>query len=283
MRRNQRRSAFRGWRSRTEFDIERFEVDSPFALAGTATIVPQGSPAADGGGPRKPVAPAAPAGALCMNVGTAAAAGSAWYEERVDVAAGFQVRFTMQFAGQGASGGLPPGGDGMAFVIRNSTTPEVGSLGCSMGYRGIPRSVAVELDTHDNRRECGIFDPNGNHIDILLNPSTVPGDTSRIVSAGNSGVTPIGVDFKDQRAHEVEVRYAAGLLSVYVDDMETAKLARPVDLANVLGSTGGTIGFTAATASAWEEHCVLRMQTQVARTTCPKSEWVAQTNLSATA
>src|SRR5262249_18423343 len=154
----------------------------------------------------------------------------------------------------GGSSGFVAGADGMAFLVRNSDGADVGPGGCSMGYNGFPRTLAVELDTFENSSICGFGDPNGNHISFHVNSSDQPGanSASETFSIANTG-PPLDVNLKDGAPHDVEVRYAGGMLSAYVDDMDNAKLASPVDLGAALALTDGTaeVGFTSGTAASW--------------------------------
>lgn len=180
------------------------------------------------------------------------ARGAAWLPERVSVIGGFVSRFTVRFTEQDAEPGLPPGADGLVFVIQDDSDQAIGLPGCGMGYAGIPRSVAVSLDTFGNAPGCG-GDPNDNHISVHRGGSIEESDA--LATEPDLG----GIVLEDRRPHDVAVTYFDGVLSVYLDDLALPLLTVPVDLAAELGTADGKawVGFTAATAFAYQHHDVL--------------------------
>jgi hypothetical protein len=97
--------------------------------------------------------------------------GTSFFNVQQPVNMGFTVWF--QFQIHGANVCCTPG-DGLAFVIQNSThtDPTYGAIGAGptahgatvgMGYAGIPNSLAIEFDTFNNPQG---WDPNGNHVAV---------------------------------------------------------------------------------------------------------------------
>lgn len=148
-----------------------------------------------------------------------------------------------------------PGGDGFAFVIQAASSPAVGAGGGTLGYQGIPNSLAVEFDTWKN---ASIGDPDGNHVGIHSRGQDPNGAWEGVARVSTSDVP----DLSDGAAHTVRISYAPpavvpeGMLSVYVDDMDAPKLEDAVDLATLLDLSKGPlwVGFTASTGAAFENH-----------------------------
>ena len=172
--------------------------------------------------------------------------GAAWNVTKFTLIGGFTTDFKLQITGRaGAADGDGPGGDGLAFVIQNSSPTAIGGTGGAMGFIGIANSVAVEFDTFDNGSSNG--DPNGNHVAVRA-------------GANQLGVQPLTPLLQDGAVHMARVVYdPTGELRIFVDDLSTPVLTVPIDLATVLSLDGGRawLGFTAATGGAVENHDVL--------------------------
>jgi len=206
---------------------------------------------------------ARPAGALTLNGSasqsggvlrlTPAAegqAGSAWSDSKQPVQGGFTTSFTFRITDLGGVEGLPPGADGLAFVVQNSSGSALGGGGGGIGYDGIPNSLAVEFDTWQNF-EHG--DPNDNHVSIhTLGTSSNSADES--ASLGLSSSIP---NLSDGSIHSAGITYVPGSLSLSVDGATVLTVS--VDLASLLSLDAGRayVGFTAATGAAWENHDIL--------------------------
>jgi len=101
------------------------------------------------------------------------------------------------------------GADGFAFVIQNADQSPSGSGGpsalgfnaASLGYGGIPNSLAIEFDTWPN---FDLGDPNDNHISI--HTAGAFGNTpDEAFSLGST--TPIPY-MKDGNVHTARIAYA---------------------------------------------------------------------------
>lgn len=171
-------------------------------------------------------------------------AGAGWHQEKLSVGSGFETVFSYQLSH------LP--GDGLAFVVQNSSVSALGHSGGAMGYShaydamdGIPNSLAVEIDTFDNSQDCS--DGPTPHISIQTR-GTEQNFQSHADSLGYTGSLTL---INNTAVHTVKISYEPGTMRVYVDGMITPVLTAPVDLAGILNLDNGAawVGFTAGTGS----------------------------------
>jgi len=101
-----------------------------------------------------------------------APAGAAWTPTTVNVAKGFSVNFQFEISDPCLTG-LPTcvndnghGGDGIAFLIQDSSPTALGLGAGGMGFLGITDSVAVMFDTYQNSSPDYYGDPSNNYIAI---------------------------------------------------------------------------------------------------------------------
>ncbi len=183
---------------------------------------------------------------LRLTPNTANQAGSAFLTTPVPVSEGtsFTSRFVFCMNGTG------DGADGMTFVLQGNDATALGAGGGGLGYEGILKSVAVELDTY-----VGGADPNANHIGVL---------TNGVVST-HLGTATAAFDIENGASHTLWVDYdgPADTLRVYLaQGVVTTKPASPVltqtalKLANIVGPTAW-LGFTGATGGSTNTHEVL--------------------------
>ncbi len=88
-------------------------------------------------------------------------AGSAFYATPVNI-----QQFTTQFTFQLSN----PAADGITFTIQNNGPTALGAVGGSLGYQGIPKSVAIKFDLYSNAGEG----PNSTGLYINGASPTVP-------------------------------------------------------------------------------------------------------------
>jgi hypothetical protein len=214
-----------------------------------------------------PNAPAQVAGnVLRMTTSATNQAAAAWFTTKQDVAGGFTTTFRFQVSGGTAIPLAVPsdtGADGVAFVIQNVGTTQVGANGGGIGYAGIANSLAVEADTFFNTNVTVLGlpaltsngDPNGNHVSIQSNGNAANSDNI----TASKGISTLIPDLSDGAAHTVRVSYVPGTMSVYVDDLTTPRLTTPIDLSTLLNLSSGQafVGLTSATGQAAENHDVL--------------------------
>ncbi len=142
--------------------------------------------------------------------------------------------------------GTADGADGLTFVIQGNGASSLGLVGAGLGYDGIGKSVAVEIDNH-----AGTGDPNANHIGILSNGN---------VTTHLATFTP-GWDLENGSSHTAWVEYdgPSNQLRVYLaQGVVTQRPANPVmtatiDLPAVVGGQAW-FGFTGASGGAFNNH-----------------------------
>jgi len=104
--------------------------------------------------------------------------GYMFYDEKVNLAGGFQSEFSFLFSG-GTEDAIKrsiiptgiladsslPGADGVAFIISGSLPTEFRGDGGGIGYNGISNAIAIEIDLWGNNEYS---DPNGNHLAVQI-------------------------------------------------------------------------------------------------------------------
>jgi MYXO-CTERM domain-containing protein len=186
--------------------------------------------------------------------------GSAWITAPISIAAttSFNAYFTFQMGPSAA------GGDGLAFVLQNSTAgaAALGTGGLQMGYGGITPSVVIQFNTFKNSAS----DPNANNVSLMLNGSstvfTATGTPSFTMAGG--GILYAWVNYNG----------AAKTISVYISQTAT-KPAMPIFPAHALNlftQLGAQmyVGFTSATGTSPEinEHDVLELELSTSGVPC---------------
>ncbi|HKQ38179.1 MAG TPA: putative Ig domain-containing protein, partial [Verrucomicrobiae bacterium] len=183
-------------------------------------------------------------GVLRLTPNVANQAGSAFLSNPIGIGpnSSINTRFVFRISG------TADGGDGLTFVIQGNSASSLGSLGAGLGYEGIGRSVAVEIDNY-----AGTGDPNANHLGILSGGSA----TTHLAT-----FTP-GWDLEDASSHTIWVEYEgpANQLRVYAaQGIVSQRPATPVmtatiDLPALVGSQAW-FGFTAGTGGVFNNHDV---------------------------
>jgi uncharacterized repeat protein (TIGR01451 family) len=213
--------------------------------------------------------------ALRITAAVANQTGSAWFNTPQPFANGFDTTFTFQLGGGS-------GADGIAFVIQNAPTTPLNALGFpgnggALGYggddananpsRGIPASVAFEIDTFQNAGLGG--DPDAHHVAVQscgASPNTshhvsscpsAPGVNPQIAEA----TTPV---LTDNHTHTAEIIYsppptsctgdACKNLTVKIDGISLITVA--VDLTSLIGSVPAYVGFTGATGASTDNQYI---------------------------
>ena len=182
-------------------------------------------------------------------------AGAVWSAARVEIASGFTTEFTFRISAPGGATQDPNrdgGADGLAFVIQNSSPAALGDIGHQIGYGGIPNSLAIELDTWNNA-PMGNGDPNNNHISVQ-SAGKEPNSYDHRYSLAVAEDIP---KLDDGKAHTLHVEYLPGRMTIAIDGEEVIDVE--LDLRTILSIEDGSawVGFTSATARAWENHDLL--------------------------
>lgn len=176
--------------------------------------------------------------------------GGAWRSDRQHIAGGFDTTFLFRM-----SEPTPPpfvGADGLAFVVQDFDVAALGGVGLDISYAGIPRSLAVEIDTFVNSDQS---DPASSHLGILSR-GTLPNSPDHNVAG--YGVYPIAGSLYDGIERSVRIRYVPGTLEVFYDGAAIPAMSAALDLPALIGSADGAayVGFTSATGAAWGVHDV---------------------------
>lgn len=142
--------------------------------------------------------------------------------------------------------GTADGADGLAFIIQGNASTSLGVGGGGLGYDGVSRSIAIEIDNYQ-----GPGDANANHIGILSNGN---------VAAHLATFTPAW-DLEDGQSHTVWAEYdgPANELRVYVAQGNVAQrpaspaMTASIDLAALVGGQAW-FGFAAGTGGLSNNH-----------------------------
>lgn len=175
--------------------------------------------------------------------------GAVWYIVKQSIENGFETTFKFQLTDQG--GNPPPGADGIAFVIQNVSESIIGpNNGGYLAYSDITNSIAIEFDTWPN---TSLFaDPNGNHVSVQTR-GLLANSPHHNYSLGSTTTIP---NLKDGSVYTAKIVYNNSQLVIYLNDLFNPILTVDVNLTDTLALDNGRawVGFTSATASAYENH-----------------------------
>lgn len=179
-------------------------------------------------------------------------AGAAWYiTEKQGLIGGFTTTFQFQLNVDGPE----DGSDGLAFALQNSDPSFLGGPGGGLGYDGLPNSLAVEFDTWQN----GEFsDPSPSHISVHT-AGTNANNVHESFSLGSFGTNP---RIDDTQIHTARIEYLPGILSIFLDDLNSPVLTVDVNLFELLSLDSGTgwVGFSAGTGGDSQTHDILNWE-----------------------
>jgi glucose/arabinose dehydrogenase len=167
--------------------------------------------------------------------------GSVFATDRQMVTTPFVAQFTIELSG---------GGEGLAFVIQNTSADALGMGGEGLGYAGMTNAFVLEFDTVASLLT---FDIGDNEV------SAHTGGTGAVSASelGALGSTTLAPNL-DGGQRTVRIEYVPGSLRVFVDDT-IPTLQIPIDLGATLSSPDGRawVGFTGATSLTVQNHDVL--------------------------
>ena len=143
--------------------------------------------------------------------------------------------------------GTANGGEGLTFIIQGNGNTSIGSGGSGLGYSGMLRSVAVEID---NAQSAG--DPNANHIGIL---------TNGVVTSHRVTNTPAW-DLENELSHTLWVDYDGPVNQLRVYAAQGDVTLRPpspvmtatIDLPALVVDGQAWLGFSGGTSSSANNH-----------------------------
>jgi hypothetical protein len=178
--------------------------------------------------------------------------GSAWADDKKFLACGFDTSFVFSI------GTASPGGDGMAFVIQDAGLDALGGGGSGLGYaanggNGIPRSLAIEIDTFSLFAEFP-----ASHLSV----QTDGVNQNRWEDAFSLGHAAVPYTFVNGDLHHLRVVYEPGSLNLFLDGAVAPTLSVAVDLQSINGQSildadgAAWLGFTAGTGGATQSHTV---------------------------
>lgn len=197
--------------------------------------------------------------------------GAAYSTSAIALGAGATFSTTFQFRFTNP-GGIDPA-DGITFVLAKNPSG-LGGSGVGMGYSGVPNSVAIELDTYNNRGfGLGADDGNSsNHMSVDTNGSltnsalhNVYGNQSCGFPSGSpsqSLYTAFGC-MSNGDLWTVTISYdgSTKLLNATIQDglaaVDLAISNYLIDLPSILGAGSAYVGFTSGTGAGWENHDIL--------------------------
>jgi len=187
-----------------------------------------------------------------LNPSTANRAGAVWFNTKQAVRYGFDTTFTFRVtspAGITDPNGHP-GGDGLAFVVQNTSSTAMGATNSYMGYE-INNSIAAEFDTHLNSNFSAL-EPGSNHVGV----QSAGLATNNPFSGAYKGAAAIAINLSDGNTHTGRVLYHPGSLSIYVDNLTTPALTVAINLATLLSldNEKAFVGFTGGGAASFENH-----------------------------
>src|SRR6185312_9566115 len=162
-----------------------------------------------------------------VGTSSAPAAGAAWTNSRLPIVNGFTAEFDFTMSPAAA-------GDGLAFVLQDASATALGSNGAGLGYAGIAKSLAVELDTHQDALNT---DPAFDQVSIQsrFDQANSAAETSSLGSSASGAA----VDLNDGASHHVRVTYTpdpAGtmFLRVYLNQAAAATVEVALTQASML-------------------------------------------------
>ncbi len=187
---------------------------------------------------------------------TPSSVGAAWHRDALALGGSWESEITFRMSERGGPAGFNAlaGADGFALVIQDASSSlhasNSSTLGGGIGYNGLGRVVAIEVDTWMNERA---EDVNANHISVHV-PGT--GNTTSHERDSIGSMTTGLPELSDGSLHTLFVTYEPGTLSVSVAGQVAPVLTVALDIDQALGLEGGLawIGFTSATGGCWENH-----------------------------
>ncbi len=178
------------------------------------------------------------------SVGGGFSSGQAWYvADKVKVDEPFESDFDFRIWNGTA--------DGLVFVIQNESSMAQGGSGAGVGYDGITRAFAIEMDIFQNAGESD------NHVAIH---SGGAGAVSFTQSDRLATQDP-PFDLNDGNVHNFRVNYLDDTVRIYLDNSTFPLIEYGVDLNALINSGNGDstawFGFTASRGGESANHDVL--------------------------
>lgn len=194
---------------------------------------------------------------------------SMWYIDKLRVDKGFETTFSFSIS----DGADPinykdkpfPGADGIAFVIQNHSILTKGSVGGSIGYQGIPNSLAIEYDMFYNT-EKHINDPDGNHLAVFSNGNqansadhksdALLGQAENVLPYRTDGSMIFSKINYDGQANKLSIYLAENPLKLNEPILEINNISLK-DLIDTDDDGRVWVGFTSATGRSYQKQNIL--------------------------
>jgi hypothetical protein len=154
-------------------------------------------------------------------------AGSAWFNTPVNI-----TNFTNDFAFQLENADA----DGITFTIQNNGLNSLGGAGGSLGYAGLPKSVAIKFDLYNNNGE-------GDDSTGIYQNGAAP--NTPFVDLTNSAI-----DLHNGDTFSVHMTYNGTTLAMNITDGVTGAVfsnSWAINLPQIIGSNTAYVGFTGGT------------------------------------
>ena len=139
-----------------------------------------------------------------------------------------------------------PNADGFTFTIQNVGPTALGAVGGSLGYQGIPRSVAIKFDIYPSLSTTGLY-TEGNQ----------PGEDQNAIDLVSSGIDFHANSADTFRAH---LTYDDTTLHETITDLTTNAVFThdyTIDIPATVGETCAYVGFTGATGGSSAQQDIL--------------------------
>jgi hypothetical protein len=181
-------------------------------------------------------------------------AGSAFTVQRVGIR-GFTTSFQVRLH----EGTQPNPADGFTFLIQTNSPTALGFAGGSLGYQGIPNSVAIKFDVFNNEGETdnstGLFF-NGGFPGLPHNPGEV-----------NIPLNPANVNLRSQSTKTITLTYNGTTLTETIHDPTPGQTNNgdfsttyTVDIAGKVGADTAFAGFSGGTGGLFSLQDILNWQ-----------------------
>ena len=168
--------------------------------------------------------------ALELTDGNGSEAATAWYQVEANIDS-FSTDFTFQI-----TPGTSPTADGFTFTIQGNNSTALGASGGSLGFGGIPNSVAIKFDLYSNNGEG--TDSTGLYLNGAM-PTTPSVD-----------MTSSGVNLHSGHTMHAHLTYDGTTLVLTLTDTSTNAsftTSWPVDIPTTVGDDVAYVGFTGGT------------------------------------
>lgn len=184
--------------------------------------------------------------------------GAAWYARPVDLSRDADLRFRVFLGDKDEEGA-----DGLTFIL----AAEQGGTdaGQGLGYQGIERSLAIEIDTYPNDGEHlgdDLADPAADHVTVDIDGSVDHHDSDRPLAELE--------DIEDGQEHVLRIQWVAAekRLRVFIDDMETPKIEYGADVVaeRLGGQSAARLGIAGSTGVATNRQYVVVQKMVVGET-----------------